>query len=58
MVDVAQMPYVEDAVFLDGKVFIKFQKLQEGDLRKHVVDRVVKHVLGETERMVFYRRIS
>ncbi|BDZ66797.1 serine--tRNA ligase [Methanobacterium ferruginis] len=52
MVDVAQMPYVEDAVFLDGKVSIKFQKLQEGDLRKHVVDRVVKHVLAETERMV------
>jgi len=52
MVDVVQMPYVEGAVFQDGKMFIKFQELQEGDLRKHVVDRVVKHVLAETERMV------
>ena len=51
MVDVAQMPYVDDASFEDGKMVIKFQELEEGDLRKHVVDRVVKHVLAETENI-------
>lgn len=49
MVDVAQMPYVDDTIFQDGKMVIKFQELEEGDLRKHVVDRVIKQVLAETE---------
>ena len=52
MVDVSQMPYVEDSAFQDGQMVIKFQELAEGDLRKHVVDRVVKHVLAETEKTV------
>ncbi|MBI4814276.1 MAG: serine--tRNA ligase [Methanobacterium sp.] len=52
MVDVSEMPYVDEATFQDGKMVIQFQQLEEGDLRKHVVDRVVKHVLSETERMV------
>ncbi|HHY00296.1 MAG TPA: serine--tRNA ligase [Methanothermobacter sp.] len=52
MVDVDQMPYVEDSTFQDGQMVIKFQELGEGDLRNHVVDRVVKHVLAETEKNV------
>lgn len=52
MVDVNQMPYVEDSTFQDGQMVIKFQELGEGDLRNHVVDRVVKHVLAETEKML------
>ncbi len=52
MVDVSQMPYVEDSAFQDGQMVIKFQELAELDLRKHVVDRVVKHVLAETEKTV------
>lgn len=51
MIDVAQMPYVDEATFENGKMVIKFQKLEEGDLRKHVVDRVVKHVLAEAENV-------
>lgn len=51
MIDVSQMPYVETAQFQNGKMVIEFEKLEEGDLRKHVVDRVVKHVLAETERI-------
>lgn len=52
MVDVGEMPYVDNANFKDGNMVIKFQKLEEGDLRRHVVDRVVKHVLAETEKTV------
>lgn len=51
ILDISQMPYVEDSTYEDGKMIIKFQKLEEGDLRKHVVDRVVKHVLAETEKV-------
>ncbi len=51
IIDVSQMPYVEDSAFEDDRMIIKFQKLGEGDLRKHVVDRVVKHVLVETENV-------
>ncbi|NYB51565.1 MAG: serine--tRNA ligase [Methanobacteriaceae archaeon] len=52
MVDVDHMPYVDETSFEDGKMVIKFQKLEEGDLRKHVVDRVVKQVLAETENIL------
>ncbi len=48
MIDVNQMPYVEASQFQNGKMVIRFEKLEEGDLRNHVVDRVVKHVLAET----------
>jgi len=51
MIDVNQMPYVEASQFQNGKMVIRFEKLEEGDLRNHVVDRVVKHVLAETERL-------
>ncbi|BDZ69627.1 serine--tRNA ligase [Methanobacterium petrolearium] len=50
MVDVSQMPYVDEALFHDDKMVIKFKKLKEGDLRNHVVDRVIKQVLAESEK--------
>lgn len=39
----AELPFVEDAAITDGTIMVRFQPLEESDLRKHVVDRVVKH---------------
>ncbi|MEN6328676.1 MAG: serine--tRNA ligase [Methanobacteriaceae archaeon] len=47
MVDVGEMPYVQDSSFEDGEMIIKFQKLEESDIRHHVVDRVVKQVQNQ-----------
>ncbi len=47
MVDVGEMPYVEDSSFKDGAMIIKFQRLEESDIRRHVVDRVVKQVQNQ-----------
>ena len=42
------MPYVLESSFKDGEMIVKFEELNEGELRKHVVDRVVKHLEAET----------
>jgi seryl-tRNA synthetase len=47
LVDVGEMPYVEDSSFKDGEMIIRFQKLEESDIRRHVVDRVVKQVQNQ-----------
>jgi seryl-tRNA synthetase len=49
MVEVEDMPYVEEANYQDGEMIIKFQVLEEGDLRRHVVDRVVKQIEGNVQ---------
>lgn len=49
MVDVVEMPYVEDSSFKDGSMIIKFQRLEESDIRRHVVDRVVKQVQNQAD---------
>jgi seryl-tRNA synthetase len=47
-IEVGDMPYVLESSFEDGEMIVKFEELNEGDLRKHVVDRVVKHLEAET----------
>lgn len=49
MVDVGELPYVQEFIFKEGKMIIKFQKLEEGNIRRHVVDRVVKQVQSATK---------
>lgn len=52
MVDVGEMPYVQDSSFKEGVMIIKFQKLDEADIRRHVVDRVVKQVQSQARALV------
>ncbi|MCC7557352.1 MAG: serine--tRNA ligase, partial [Methanobacteriaceae archaeon] len=49
-IDLSDMPYVAEFETIDDVIIIKFQDLEEGDLRRHVVDRVIKQVLAETEK--------
>jgi len=39
---IIDMPYVSDSEMVDDKIIIKFEELKEAELRKHVVDRVLK----------------
>lgn len=41
---IIDMPYVLDSYIVENKLIIKFQKLDESELRKHVVDRVLKFI--------------
>lgn len=49
-VDLSDMPYVQGSSFKDGLVTVNFQELEENELRKHIVDRVVKVL--ETEASI------
>ncbi len=44
-----ELPFVEEAMVADGKIRVKFSPLGESELRRHVVDRVVKHALNLVE---------
>ncbi|ADL59084.1 serine--tRNA ligase [Methanothermobacter marburgensis] len=44
-----ELPFVEDADISQGIIRVRFQPLDESELRKHVVDRVVKHALSLVE---------
>ncbi|QHN07882.1 serine--tRNA ligase [Methanothermobacter sp. THM-2] len=44
-----ELPFVEDADISEGTIRVRFQPLDESELRKHVVDRVVKHALSLVE---------
>ncbi|MEN4018143.1 MAG: serine--tRNA ligase [Methanobacterium sp.] len=39
---IMDMPYVLDSSIVENKLIIKFEELDESELRKHVVDRVLK----------------
>jgi seryl-tRNA synthetase len=41
---VMDMPYVSDSSIVKNKLIIKFEELNESELRKHVVDRVLKFI--------------
>ena len=41
---IIDMPYVSDASIAENKLIIKFEELDESELRKHVVDRVLKFI--------------
>ncbi len=41
---IIDMPYVSDALIVENKLVIKFEELDESELRKHVVDRVLKFI--------------
>ncbi len=47
--DLPEMPYVTEMDIQEDKVTITFHDLDESELRKHVVDRVVKQVLTAAE---------
>ena len=39
---IMDMPYVSDSSIAENKLIIKFEELDESELRKHIVDRVLK----------------
>ena len=41
---IIDMPYVSDSRMVEDKIIIEFEELKEADLRKHVVDRVLKFI--------------
>ena len=41
---IIDMPYVSDSKMVEDKIIIEFEELKEADLRKHVVDRVLKFI--------------
>lgn len=43
-VELKDVPYVNDFEVKDDEVILEFKDLEEGDLRKHIIDRVIKHV--------------
>lgn len=43
-VELKDVPYVNNFEVKDDEVILEFKDLEEGDLRKHVIDRVIKHV--------------
>lgn len=43
-VELKDVPYVDNYEIKDDEVILEFKELEEGDLRKHIIDRVIKHV--------------
>ncbi|MGB9937537.1 MAG: serine--tRNA ligase [Methanobacterium sp.] len=43
-VELKDVPYVSNFEVNDEEVVLEFKNLEEGDLRKHIIDRVIKHV--------------
>jgi seryl-tRNA synthetase len=39
---IINMPYVADSEIIEDKIIIKFEELKEAELRRHIVDRVLK----------------
>lgn len=40
-IEISDIPHVSDVLVKEDKVILKFKDLKEGDLRKHVIDRIV-----------------
>ncbi|HML04715.1 MAG TPA: serine--tRNA ligase, partial [Methanobacterium sp.] len=43
-VELKDVPYVDSYEVKDDEVILEFKGLEESDLRKHIIDRVIKHV--------------
>ena len=43
-VELKDVPYVDNYKIKDDAIVLEFKDLEEGDLRKHIIDRVIKHV--------------
>ena len=43
-VDLKEVPYVDNYEVKDDEIILEFKDLEEGDLRNHTIDRVIKHV--------------
>ena len=41
---IIDMPYVADSEIIEDKIIIKFEELKEAELRRHIVDRVLKFI--------------
>lgn len=48
-VELKDVPYVNSFEIKDNKIVLEFKDLEEGDLRKHIIDRVIKHVNNAIE---------
>ncbi len=46
---IIDMPYVSHSEIIDDKLIIKFEDLNESELRKHVIDRVLKFIKESME---------
>ncbi len=46
-VELKDVPYVNNYEIKDDEIILEFKDLEEGDLRKHIIDRVIKHVTSE-----------
>ena len=43
-IELKDVPYVDNYEIYDDKIVLGFKELDESDLRKHIIDRVIKHV--------------
>jgi len=43
-VELKDVPSVDNFEIKDDEIILEFKDLEEGDLRKHIIDRVIKHV--------------
>ncbi|MGZ7068437.1 MAG: serine--tRNA ligase, partial [Methanobacterium sp.] len=43
-VELKEVPYVDNFEVKENEIILEFKGLEEGDLRKHIIDRVIKHV--------------
>lgn len=46
---IIDMPYVSHSEIVENKLLIKFEELKESELRKHVIDRVLKFIKESVE---------
>jgi len=46
---IIDMPYVSHSEIIENKLIIKFEELNESELRKHVIDRVLKFIKESIE---------
>ncbi len=45
-IEIKDIPYVNNYEVKDHEIILEFKELEEADLRKHLIDRVIKHVTG------------
>jgi len=48
-VELKDVPYVDNYEIKDNKIILEFKDLEESDLRKHIIDRVIKYVQSNIE---------
>ncbi|WP_431062237.1 hypothetical protein [Methanobacterium sp.] len=46
-IELKDVPYVDNFEIKDNEIILQFKDLEEGDLRKHIIDRVIKYVNNE-----------